>query len=162
MSEEVRGFVYLIGSPGVSSIKIGFSRHPQKRLSQIQCMSPVPLQLLWTHPAWPEMEAYLHQTFAGSRSHGEWFTFDSDPVAQVAQAVAAREASRPAGGRQNPALLAAVVEARNDHLQARAELEDAIREARQEGLSLADISEHSGFSREWVRKIIDGKSYRAD
>jgi hypothetical protein len=52
-------------------IKIGYSENPKKRLSQIQGMSPNPLEILTTVDG---DEAAIQQYFNAERLHGEWFT----------------------------------------------------------------------------------------
>ena len=82
--------VYLLGTPGSNTVKIGRTTNLRKRLADIQRMSPVPLAALWTHPGGSELETNLHRHFAPLRSHGEWFAFDTDPVQAVNEAVSRR------------------------------------------------------------------------
>lgn len=82
--------VYVIGCANSSTVKIGVSDDPERRLRQIQYMSPVPLQVLWSGPGGNALERALHKHFAEQRSHGEWFTFtDQDPVEAVRGALEA-------------------------------------------------------------------------
>lgn len=161
MHEE---WVYAIGSPGSHTIKIGRSNAPQRRLSQIQTMSPVPLQLLWTRGGNHETETYLHRRFAKFRSHGEWFAFTDDPIATLDQALADfqhatdQKASQEVIVARRYTLLAELDEASAEFLQTRRDLEDVIRGAREAGVPLTAISKHSGFSREWVRQIAVGRT----
>ncbi|UNZ20599.1 GIY-YIG nuclease family protein [Streptomyces sp. 891-h] len=90
MTRPTTEHVYVIGVPGSSTVKIGRSVDVQKRLKEIQRMSPVPLQVLWIHPGGHELETNLHRHFKARRSHGEWFTFDDDPLEMVRRAVAER------------------------------------------------------------------------
>jgi hypothetical protein len=83
----VKGFVYVIGAPGATVVKIGRTIHLEKRLGEIQRMSPIPLALLWSHPGDHELECNLHRHFSDKRRHGEWFYFDADPVGVVRAAV---------------------------------------------------------------------------
>jgi hypothetical protein len=93
MLEEV---VYVLGSPGSTTVKIGRTTNLTKRLGDIQRMSPVPLSVLWTTPGGSELEAQLHRHFASLRSHGEWFTFpDGDPVQQIRTAVETAPWAKP-------------------------------------------------------------------
>jgi hypothetical protein len=64
--------VYVIGSPGSSTVKIGRTVDLKKRLAEIQRMSPVPLEVLWSTPGGHELETHLHRHLRPSRSHGEW------------------------------------------------------------------------------------------
>lgn len=79
--------VYALGTPGSNVVKIGRTTNLDRRLADIQRMSPVPLTTLWTHPGGSELEANLHRHFKGLRSHGEWFTFRRDPVTLIQWAV---------------------------------------------------------------------------
>ncbi|WP_048574430.1 GIY-YIG nuclease family protein [Streptomyces leeuwenhoekii] len=82
------GVVYVLGTPGSNTVKIGRTTNLQKRVGDIQRMSPVRLTVLWTTPGGSELEAQLHRHFAKFRSHGEWFTFTaSDPVQEIKSAV---------------------------------------------------------------------------
>lgn len=63
--------VYFVGrSDNTGDIKIGFSKHPQNRLSQIQRMSPSSLKLYGTFDG---DEGDIHKYFSDIRTHGEWF-----------------------------------------------------------------------------------------
>ncbi|MGW2048606.1 GIY-YIG nuclease family protein [Streptomyces sp. NPDC001858] len=151
--------VYVLGTPGSNTVKIGRTTNLTKRVADIQRMSPVPLAVLWSHPGGSELEAKLHRHFADRRCHGEWFAFDSDPIPLVQQAVA--EALRPKPPRLSldspraQELLRLVDEAAAEHRMRRAQLEQTIAEARRAGCSLTLISEHVPFSREWIRRTAD-------
>lgn len=84
MKEE---WVYVLGPPGGALVKIGRTINLTKRVAEIQRMSPVPLEILWSHPGGHELETNLHRHFANLRSHGEWFAFTEDPVAEVRRAM---------------------------------------------------------------------------
>lgn len=85
MPEEV---VYVLGTPGSNTVKIGRTTNLKKRVADIQRMSPVPLTVLWTTTGGSELETQLHRHFAKFRSHGEWFTFiNGDAVQQIKTAV---------------------------------------------------------------------------
>lgn len=87
--------VYVIGTPGSNTVKIGRSTDLPKRIADIQRMSPVPLEVLWSHPGGSELETRLHRHFKERRSHGEWFTFDSDPLPLIGSAVEEQPWLRP-------------------------------------------------------------------
>lgn len=87
MSEEC---VYVIGTPGSRTVKIGRTINLAKRFADIQRMSPVPLEILWTHPGGHELETNLHRHFKAIRSHGEWFSFEGNPVELIKSAIEAR------------------------------------------------------------------------
>jgi hypothetical protein len=97
--------VYAIGELGSNTVKIGKSIRVKQRLADIQRMSPVRLALRWTHPNEIDLEKRLHNHFQNYRSHGEWFTFPSDPIPLIAQAVndrpwSSRSKEAPEGERQ--------------------------------------------------------------
>ncbi|MGW6865114.1 GIY-YIG nuclease family protein [Streptomyces sp. NPDC054901] len=79
--------VYVIGPPGGRTVKIGVTIDLVRRLREIQNMSPVELKVLWSTPGGLALEQALHGHFAEIRSHGEWFTFTSNPVHAVKTAV---------------------------------------------------------------------------
>jgi hypothetical protein len=81
--------VYVIGNPGSPTAKIGISDNPYRRVSAIQAMSPVPVEVLWSCPGSWGLERALHAHFAEYHSHGEWYTFPGDPVQAVQEAVQA-------------------------------------------------------------------------
>lgn len=89
--------LYVIGQRGSSIVKIGRSIDPEKRVAEIQRMSPLPLEVLWAHTG-GHLEAKLHGRFAHLRTHGEWFDFgDQDPIQAVRAAFEeeARAAVKP-------------------------------------------------------------------
>lgn len=52
--------VYFIQAVEGGPIKIGFAQDPQKRLAEIQRMSPVPLQVLKVIPGDRNLEGAIH------------------------------------------------------------------------------------------------------
>jgi hypothetical protein len=87
--------VYVIGTPGSNTVKIGRTTNLAKRVADIQRMSPVPLAALWTHPGGHELETQLHRHFADFRSHGEWFAFRLNAVQLIQWAVEDEPWHRP-------------------------------------------------------------------
>jgi hypothetical protein len=82
--------VYVVGSGPKSPVKIGRTTKLAQRVRAIQCMSPIPVTILWTTPGGSSLERHLHTVFADRRKHGEWFDFgDINPVEVIAE-----EASR--------------------------------------------------------------------
>lgn len=98
--------VYALGTPGHQTVKIGTTKNLAKRIADIQRMSPVPLRVLWTYPGGHEVESYLHRHFKAFRSHGEWFTFESDPVELVRVAVEGEPWRKKVSLRKPPILVA--------------------------------------------------------
>ncbi|MGV2914699.1 GIY-YIG nuclease family protein [Streptomyces alfalfae] len=92
--------VYVIGPDAGQTVKIGFSNRVPHRLRQIQAMSPLKLDILWSTPGDRNLEGILHERFRSHRSHGEWFTFPEalDPVRCVQNVVDVLQyARRPDG-----------------------------------------------------------------
>jgi hypothetical protein len=82
------GWVYVIGAPGSSVVKIGRSSNLAKRLSVIQTGSHDKVVVRWTTPGGRQLERALHEEFQLFRKHGEWFDFgEDDPVVLVRAAV---------------------------------------------------------------------------
>ncbi|GGZ18490.1 GIY-YIG nuclease family protein [Streptomyces nitrosporeus] len=79
--------VYVIGARDSLTAKIGVTRSLEKRLQQIQSTCPIKVEILWHTAGGSALEKALHAHFASQRSHGEWFTFDSDPVDAVRAAI---------------------------------------------------------------------------
>lgn len=95
------GYVYLIGSPDSRLVKIGRSVDPERRLADIQRMSPTKLAVLWRTEGGPTLEAALHRRFKTLRSHGEWFSFpEGSAVEHVKTAMAEILAEHEAAARQ--------------------------------------------------------------
>ncbi|WP_328632030.1 GIY-YIG nuclease family protein [Streptomyces sp. NBC_00356] len=94
MTEQPHEVVYVIGTPGSFTVKIGRTTDVTRRLAAIQRMSPVPLIVLWTHPGGHELETALHRHFKSIRSHGEWFKFTDPPVELIRTAVTDRPWAR--------------------------------------------------------------------
>ena len=68
-------FVYLIWQVGTNHFKIGYSKNPKTRLSELQIGSPHQLELLTVMPTDnPEGdEARLHRKYSDNYVRGEWF-----------------------------------------------------------------------------------------
>lgn len=67
--------VYLILNPAVGHVKIGMSKNPAKRLSDLQTSASTPLRLLASKQVAdaPGVERSLHQTFYSHHVMNEWF-----------------------------------------------------------------------------------------
>ena len=65
--------IYFIKDTVNLTIKIGYSKKPQKRLGVLQTSSPYKLLLLGTVPGTPDDEVSYHGKFATYRLQGEWF-----------------------------------------------------------------------------------------
>lgn len=95
MTQDKEHLVYAIGTSGHTMVKIGTTTNLEGRRAGLQTSSPFLLHVLWQHPGGHELERFLHASFKGRRSHGEWFDFaGADPVAEINRATAAY-AARP-------------------------------------------------------------------
>lgn len=65
--------IYFIQPVSGGLIKIGYAINPQKRLAEIQRMSPATLRILATIEGDRKREAELHRQYASLRIYGEWF-----------------------------------------------------------------------------------------
>jgi hypothetical protein len=81
-------YVYVIGTPGLQAVKIGWTVNVSGRLKALQTGSPFPLMALWQHllPDAPTVEANLHQQFRAYRVRGEWFDLGPDAARIVRDA----------------------------------------------------------------------------
>ena len=70
-------YVYAILAPNIG-IKIGYSSHPRRRLSNLNTASAVDLELLMAVPGTLAHEAYLLEILSPHRLRGEWFSLHAD------------------------------------------------------------------------------------
>jgi len=81
--DDVEGYVYVFKC-GVH-YKIGFSKHPLKRRTQLSTGAPLPVEyvhMFWT-PFCRQIEGRLHGRFREKRGCGEWFTLTDADVAYI-------------------------------------------------------------------------------
>lgn len=161
--------VYLIGSSDARLVKIGRTGDTNRRLATIQRMSPVVLSVLWQTPGGSALESALHRRFRERRSHGEWFDFgDTDPLAEVASAIAALSAECATTNAEAEAAYATalagldlatdrVAELRNALAIAESDARDsivtALRACLAAGSPRGEVQKHSPFSVPTVRAI---------
>lgn len=135
-------FVYFAKARATGLIKIGSAVNVPKRLKELSTMSPDPLELLGVVPESQYTEETVHQMFAKSRDHGEWFM----PTAGLDVFIASRakpwtlyiEPIPPAASWMNtPSALAAVIRRRRT----------------QHGLNQADLAELAHTSRKFVNQL---------
>tara|TARA_R110002153_G_scaffold16136_1_gene57079 strand:+ start:1148 stop:1447 length:300 start_codon:yes stop_codon:yes gene_type:complete len=69
--------LYIIQSSNNGNFKIGRSKHPAKRLGQLQTGSPYELKLVLVMTDCGHKEKHLHERFPekGRECKGEWFDF---------------------------------------------------------------------------------------
>ena len=68
--------LYIIQSDLTGMIKIGRSRHPQKRLKQLQTGNPNKLKLIKSFKSQGWREGLIHERLKDFRLEGEWFNYD--------------------------------------------------------------------------------------
>jgi hypothetical protein len=71
--------IYFVQGIITQRIKIGYARHPKKRVASLQSESPDELKFLGQMHGEMEDEAALHEQFKRHRLHGEWFKPDVLP-----------------------------------------------------------------------------------
>lgn len=82
--------VYFIRPRGKRGpIKIGTSSVPENRLNSLTPWSPWPLEVMGAVPGSYSEESFLHQCFAASHQHGEWFKATPHVRGFIAKIIAA-------------------------------------------------------------------------
>lgn len=74
--QKYTGYIYFISNG--ESVKIGFSKDPEKRLKNLQTANPVELKLLYFEKGNSNIESRLHKLFSKDRIQGEWFNFSDE------------------------------------------------------------------------------------
>jgi hypothetical protein len=77
--------LYIIQLGDTDIYKIGISKHPDKRLKQIQRKCPIPLTLIYTNFGHDDefAERYLHVHFKRQRVKGEWFKLSTADIIHI-------------------------------------------------------------------------------
>jgi hypothetical protein len=70
--------IYFVTARSVGLVKIGYARRPQERFTAIKSHSPVAIDLERVAEGGQAEEIALHERFAASRQHGEWFLLGED------------------------------------------------------------------------------------
>ena len=73
----MEGFVYLIGSPLFGWYKIGKSKTPEVRVSNLGILLPFKLQIIgiWKAKNHSLLETTLHEKYKANAINGDWFEF---------------------------------------------------------------------------------------
>jgi len=80
-------YIYFLRPVGASGpVKIGCSEMPARRLQTIARWSPVPLEIAAMVPGGLSIESWLHNRFAASRSHLEWYSATPELTALIREA----------------------------------------------------------------------------
>lgn len=83
--KEVKGDqIYVISTEDGTRSKVGVSKHPDKRLKELQTGSPFKLELKFTtftgkYKAY-DIEKMIHALFDDTRTNGEWFNSTSETI----------------------------------------------------------------------------------
>ena len=76
--------VYFIYAMLPNVVKIGISNCIEGRIDALQCLSPVPLEIIGAIPkGGSKLERKLHKRFKHLRSHGEWFHYTEELKAYI-------------------------------------------------------------------------------
>ena len=77
-------YIYLIKSehPDMDVYKIGYSKHPEKRIDKLKTGNPYPLSLVAKFKTKHNrlVETTLHNNYGHQKLNGEWFELDFDQV----------------------------------------------------------------------------------
>lgn len=71
-------WIYFVGSREHGIVKIGRTCRLKNRMMGLRNGAPVPVKLFAVVFGRPEIETTLHNRFASSRKHGEWFELSSE------------------------------------------------------------------------------------
>ncbi|RYE93391.1 MAG: GIY-YIG nuclease family protein [Oxalobacteraceae bacterium] len=87
-SADVASFIYVIAASPEGPCKVGLSKHPDKRLRQLQTGHPVRLTLHHTLAVDVQkvalLERIIHKTIGYRKTHGEWFDMSvEDAIGEV-------------------------------------------------------------------------------
>lgn len=80
---EVIGKIYFLRCRSTGLLKIGFSENVTARLASIRRQSSTEIDTLLIVDGGETEEAELHQRFASSRHHNEWFTETPSLMAEI-------------------------------------------------------------------------------
>lgn len=149
--------VYAIGSPSSTLVKIGRTINIKVRLADIQRMSPVRLNVLWTTEGGSALETALHYRFKNRRSHGEWFNFANDDAVELIAQAASELTLTP---EEEAAIYAQLERDGNERVaceQGRdviaAQLRDLAVIALREGMRPSRVAKATGFTDSYIRQL---------
>lgn len=81
--------VYFLKPVGMKGpIKIGSSRLPEARLTNMVRWSPLPLEMIGSVPGSTADEVYLHRCFVRDHLHHEWFHWSDALLEAIARTLA--------------------------------------------------------------------------
>lgn len=94
------GYVYLIGTPVFGWYKIGKSKTPEVRVTNLGILLPFKVRVIaiWKAANHTKMEAALHEMYAANRINGEWFEFTAKEAYGVMNKIPAETRIYPVEG----------------------------------------------------------------
>lgn len=83
------GFVYLIGSSTFRWYKIGKSKTPEVRVTDLGVLLPfkITVHAVWKATNHHSMEKLLHSQYQKNQINGEWFEFTKDEVRSLIESI---------------------------------------------------------------------------
>lgn len=83
------GYVYLIGNDRFHWFKIGKSKTPEIRVTNLGVLLPFKIKVfaIWKADNHHKMESALHEIHADARINGEWFTFSDKRVNAIYESI---------------------------------------------------------------------------
>ena len=111
------GYIYLIGNDRFHWFKIGKSKTPEVRVTNLGVLLPFKIKVfaVWKAENHHKMEATLHEIHADARINGEWFSFSDARVKAIYEAIP-REACVFWHEQQNESALSAFSNMEKDRL----------------------------------------------
>ena len=77
---EKTGYIYLVQNTHTKSLKIGFSKKPKNRVSQLNTSSEFPIKLLYKIKGNTKEERAIHRKFNEHHKKLEWFEYSESIV----------------------------------------------------------------------------------
>lgn len=182
-SDYKGNYIYIIGTTLDRPVKIGISKNPWSRCSELQTASPEKLSLLGIFRAEIRRDTGIHQLLANFRLHGEWFALPVHLQEIIAQAVVDKDNYGELAVRLREALRSSTTELRSEpttllhqkQKQSRAETEQRQRQRQKQKQSnghnasaannhrlYADEPHASRFSFEEIKAYCEATKHRTD
>lgn len=138
------GFVYVLISSGY--FKIGRSKSPQRRLSDLQMATPHKIDLyMHVHTERPDyVEKELHLRFHNKRKRGEWYELSNEDLYELERLMT---------------LVGKIHYNKNVKRIKYSFRDEGIKNMRQEGATYAQIAKSYGITRQRAHQICSGVEY---
>lgn len=150
--------IYFIQAAEGGPIKIGYAVDPNKRLVELQRMSPAPLRILVTIEGTRKKEGKIHRHFVHLRQHGEWFRAEQELLDFIANPLQELPKRKRLTLRQAKALESPAPRKTGAKIDTRlfSELWE------NKGITLTEASQITGLAPETIRNIREGRTSRFD